>query len=264
MRLREKSTPFAVPFTLIHPALVLPLRHLPRRWVSVTGLVAGSMAPDFEKFAKMRSVNHYSHTWPSLLYFTLPVGLALTFVFHLVVRNPLVWHLPAGMRKRLQGHLRFDWCRHFAGYYPAVFASLLLGGASHLLWDSFTHRLSPLAKQLPFLEASFLLGPLPVQGFELISAITSVVAVGYMGRLLMRRPAAPGAPVPADCPRRYWPTVALLTAGVFAARVVAFATAGTSWDIVITLLSAFLLSLAMAPLLGKLAGAGKCPSPEEE
>ena len=241
-----------MPFTLLHPALVLSLRRLPKRWISLTGLVAGSVAPDFEKFAKMKALNYYSHTWLSLLYFTLPVGLVLCFVFHAVVRNPLVLHLPSHMRERLQGYRRFDWQRHFAVYYPAVIASVLIGGASHLVWDGFTHRHGPFARQLPFLDTYWPLGAMRVPGFALISVATSLLALGYMARTLWQLPRSRRTPLPTVGLRFYWPTAALLTAGTIAARVVAFGTAGNSWDVIVTVLSAFLLSLALTPLLCKL------------
>ena len=41
-----------MPFTFSHPAAVLPLRLLPRHWFSLTGLVIGSMVPDFEYFLR--------------------------------------------------------------------------------------------------------------------------------------------------------------------------------------------------------------------
>jgi hypothetical protein len=53
-----------MPFTFSHPALILPLTRLPKRWVSATGLVIGSIVPDFEKFLKMNDGNTYSHTLP--------------------------------------------------------------------------------------------------------------------------------------------------------------------------------------------------------
>ncbi|OGX83766.1 DUF4184 family protein [Hymenobacter glacialis] len=241
-----------MPFTLFHPALILPLRRLPKRWVSLTGLVAGSMAPDFEKFGKMKALNYYSHTWLSLLYFTLPVGLVLSFVFHAVVRNPLMQHLPEPVRRRLRGYRRFDWRRHFVKHYPAVVASVLLGGASHLLWDGLTHRQGPFARQLPFLDTHWSLGPVRLPGFMVLSVVTSLVALGYMAHMLWQLPKARRLPTPAPGFRLYWPAAALLTAGIIAVRVVAFGTTGNSWDIAVTVLSAFLLSLVLTPLLGKL------------
>jgi len=131
---------FPMPFTFSHPALVLPLTRLPKKWVSATGLVAGSVAPDFEKFLKMNDGNTYSHTLPGIFWFDLPLAVLLCFVFHQVVRDPLIDNLPAFLRARCGPARSLDWVAHARKHYPAVFFSLLLGIVSHLVWDHFTHR----------------------------------------------------------------------------------------------------------------------------
>ncbi|HMG06875.1 MAG TPA: DUF4184 family protein, partial [Mucilaginibacter sp.] len=40
--------------TFAHPAIVLSFKYFPKRWFSKTGLVIGSMAPDFEYFIRLR------------------------------------------------------------------------------------------------------------------------------------------------------------------------------------------------------------------
>lgn len=37
-----------MPFTFSHPAIILPLSYLPKKWFSLTGLIIGSLIPDFE------------------------------------------------------------------------------------------------------------------------------------------------------------------------------------------------------------------------
>ena len=68
-----------MPFTLAHPAIVLPLAAKKLR-MSATGLVIGSMVPDFEYFIRMRTESKYSHTLAGLFWFDLPLGLLLCFV----------------------------------------------------------------------------------------------------------------------------------------------------------------------------------------
>ena len=51
-----------MPFTFSHPALILPLKYFPNKWFSLTGLVIGSLTPDFEYFLRMRIKSVYSHT----------------------------------------------------------------------------------------------------------------------------------------------------------------------------------------------------------
>lgn len=85
-----------MPFTFSHPALVISLLHSRRRclWLSATGLITGSMAPDCEKFLRLRLASGHSHTLGSVFYFSCPVALLLAFAFHLLVRKPLLTHLP--------------------------------------------------------------------------------------------------------------------------------------------------------------------------
>ncbi len=128
-----------MPFTFSHPAAVLPLLLLPRRWRSATGLLVGSMVPDFEKFIRMSSHDPYSHTWRSIFYFNLPLGLLLAFVFHLVVRDALIAHLPDFLHARFRRFAGLDWAAYARHHAGTVVFSLLVGTVSHILIDSFTH-----------------------------------------------------------------------------------------------------------------------------
>jgi hypothetical protein len=128
-----------MPLTFSHPAIVLPLNYLPKRWVSLTGLIVGSVTPDFEYFARMKVMSIYSHTWIGLLWFDLPVGLLLCFVYHDVVRLPFIHHLPHFLNKRFSQYNSLHWNKYFLKNIPIVLLSILIGSASHLFWDSFTH-----------------------------------------------------------------------------------------------------------------------------
>ena len=128
-----------MPFTFSHPALILPLRLLPSRWFSLTGLVIGSLTPDFEYFVRMRVQSDYSHTITGLFWFDLPLGLSLGFVFHNVVRDSLFDNLPAILGARLAKFKQFNWNKYFITNWLVVIISIVIGAASHLLWDSFTH-----------------------------------------------------------------------------------------------------------------------------
>ena len=90
-----------MPFTFAHPAIVLPLHALQRRCFSLTALVAGSLSPDFEYFLRMQIHSSHIHTLWGLLYFDLPLGLILAFLFHNIVRDPLLDNLPGFLRRRV-------------------------------------------------------------------------------------------------------------------------------------------------------------------
>lgn len=128
-----------MPFTFSHPAIVLPLITLNRKWFSLTGLIIGSMTPDFEYFLRMSIKSVYSHTVTGLFWLDLPLGIFLAFIFHNIVRNNLFDNLPYFLKARFSVFKSFNWNSYFKRHWWVVIISILIGAASHMLWDSFTH-----------------------------------------------------------------------------------------------------------------------------
>ena len=116
-----------MPFTFSHPAIVLPLKKVSGKMLSLTGLVVGSLTPDFEYFIRMSVRSTYSHTILGLLWFDIPFGLLLTFLYHLIVRDPFITHLPEVLNRKLNSFKYFDWVDYCADF------------SFH--WRSFTHYL---------------------------------------------------------------------------------------------------------------------------
>lgn len=129
-----------MPFTFSHPAAVLPLTCLPRRWFSLTGLVVGSLTPDFEYFLRMRVYSTFSHSWTGVFYFDLPLAIILASIFHLVVRDQLIDSLPNSVQGRLIIFKRFKWKSYLKKNMLIVLVSCIVGVMTHILWDSFTHQ----------------------------------------------------------------------------------------------------------------------------
>lgn len=128
-----------MPFTFSHPAIVIPLSKLSPKWFSLTGLVTGSVTPDFEYFLRMQIKSSFSHTYLGLIYFDLPFGICLTFVFHQLIRNDLYNNLPTWLAERVSAY-RINWIKKFRTDWFIISISILIGAASHLLWDGFTHK----------------------------------------------------------------------------------------------------------------------------
>jgi hypothetical protein len=124
-----------MPFTLAHSAAALPFRKLR---VVPSAIVIGTFAPDFEYFLRLGPHGHFGHTLTGAVVFTFPIALAVLWMFHAFVKRPVAALLPDGLRSRLAGHLS-----KFEFFGPARFlwivVSILLGIATHLVWDSFTH-----------------------------------------------------------------------------------------------------------------------------
>jgi len=126
----------ALPFTVSHAAAFLPFRKLNLVW---SAFIIGSMAPDFPYMIGNIHYRDLGHHFPGLVLFTIPAGLVVLWLFHSVVKGPVVELMPRGIQTRLRAHVgefRFGGARRFV----VVLGSLLLGIATHLVWDAFTHR----------------------------------------------------------------------------------------------------------------------------
>lgn len=91
-----------MPFTLAHPAAVIPLKKLFwGRDLVVSALVVGSIMPDFGYFVPVTDFSSVSHSWWGMLVFDVPVGLLILWVFHNLLKHPLMKLLPDHHRHRL-------------------------------------------------------------------------------------------------------------------------------------------------------------------
>lgn len=138
-----------MPFTPAHTAIVLPF--LKSKRVSATGLVIGSMTPDFEYFLKMDVDGRVSHSLAGLFYFDLPVAVMLALIFHRIVKGNLIDNLPTFLQKRLLPVRHFDFVSYLKRHYVPFGLSVLMGALSHIGWDAFTHNSGYFVSKLAFL-----------------------------------------------------------------------------------------------------------------
>ncbi|MCP2042239.1 DUF4184 family protein [Pontibacter sp. HSC-36F09] len=151
-----------MPFTAAHPAAILPfLKH--SRWFSATGLITGSIAPDFQYFLLLPLFKHSGHSLEGLLYFNLPVALGIATVFHLIVRRPAIAHLPNWLKSRALAIPEPDWLHYLKERWFVFAMSAILGAATHIFWDSFTHESGYFVQKWPVLT-----GMVNVMGFEIM------------------------------------------------------------------------------------------------
>jgi Domain of unknown function (DUF4184) len=145
-----------MPFTLAHPAAALPFR---KTRLVFSAVVVGSVAPDFEYFLRLAPQGRYFHSLPGLVFCTLPVALAVLWLFHRSAKFAVVRLLPTGVQQRLPPDTGFPFggLRRFA----LLALSVLVGAVTHILWDSFTHRGSWAVKHLWLLHQQVVL-PWPI------------------------------------------------------------------------------------------------------
>ncbi|MGL3805396.1 DUF4184 family protein [Paeniglutamicibacter sp. R2-26] len=178
-----------MPFTLAHPAAVLPFLRQP--FVPIA-LVAGSMAPDVPYFLKVPTssgawyeplVNgSNSHDLSQILTVGFPLALLLAAVLWLVSR-PVRWAVPdAWVPAREAARGRRPSSARIALW---TFYSLILGILTHLVWDSFTHSYGWTVSRLPFLASEPFAG-VPIyrilqHGSTLAGAV--ILALWYLKRV---------------------------------------------------------------------------------
>ncbi|MEJ8758184.1 DUF4184 family protein [Pontibacter sp. H259] len=127
-------------FTAAHPALVIPFLRFKTHWLSVTGLIVGSIAPDFAYFIPHYSFGKLSHSLKGLFIFDLPMALVLAILFHVFIREQTIQALPDYFRSRALAvkPLRIGSYLLRHGHIFAI--SALIGSFTHPFWDSFTHE----------------------------------------------------------------------------------------------------------------------------
>lgn len=241
-----------MPFTFSHPALVLPLAYLPRKWFSLTGLVIGSMSPDVEYFVRMRLQSHYSHTLVGLFCFDVPVGVVLAYIFHHIIRDGLVDHMPGWLKGRFARFKGFDWNGYFKKHWATVIVSLGLGTASHLLWDSFTHGTGYFVNQFP--ELAHRIGVLGVNlpGYRWVQHVSSVAGMLGVVYAIWKMPVESG--VRGDVSLTYWGTFFVLVLSIVFIRGFGDIDYRVVGHFMVTGISASFLALALTPIIIRARG----------
>ncbi|HMQ61409.1 MAG TPA: DUF4184 family protein [Flavilitoribacter sp.] len=248
-----------MPFTFSHPAVILPLTYLPRRWFSLTGLVIGSLTPDFEYFLRMRLQSRYSHTTAGLFWFDLPLGLVLAFLFHNQVRNSLFDNLPPFFKSRFQAFRQFNWNSYFIKHIWIVAVSILVGAASHLLWDSFTHKTGYFVRTLPALAGSVELSGIQLPIFKLLQHISTIIGGVVIAFVIYKLPV--DNRVTGSINLTYWAVVFMLAMAAFLIRYFNGPDLKASGNLIAAGISAVLMGLILTPWIVKPNRRSHMPQP---
>ncbi|WP_195573003.1 DUF4184 family protein [Paenibacillus sp. 1001270B_150601_E10] len=146
-----------MPFTFAHPAYALPIQRLSKRYVSMTGIILGSMAPDFEYFIALEPYQHIGHTLKGLLLEALPLSVLLAFLFHRIVKQELAHHLPSiwQLDQRAAALMSKDrWSLRSHREWIRFLLSVAIGFYSHVAIDAFTHASGAVVVRSTWLQGS--------------------------------------------------------------------------------------------------------------
>ncbi|WP_350655958.1 DUF4184 family protein [Psychrobacter sp. S1-30-MNA-CIBAN-0213] len=170
-------------FTPAHMAAALPFYPI-RRWLQFEALLIGTMMPDLHYYLNIPdSFSRQSHEWAGLLTYCLPWGLLVFALWYWLLKpaafaliepfikgfrenpyeqryeelgtnlssrerqitgyTPRYWSF-AGLKKRTN-HL-------LSSFWPTVVFGLILGAATHLVWDGITHADGFIAQRIDWLQ----------------------------------------------------------------------------------------------------------------
>ncbi|WP_426107084.1 DUF4184 family protein [Massilia sp. TSP1-1-2] len=164
-----------MPFTLCHPALVIPLHRHAGRLTSLPGLVIGSMAPDFVYFCSLGVTGKFSHSVPGILIYCVPAGAAVLAIYYALMREPLLAWLPQALSSRMEQQVPTPW--YSARAVRIVLISLIIGAASHIFWDAFTHADTPIVHRFSLFRSFITVGGHDIALFKVLQQVSNLLGL---------------------------------------------------------------------------------------
>ena len=138
-----------MPYTLSHPGFILPLKKWNPELFSTTGLVFGSIAPDYDILLRLTNARFhlFQYDWKEILFLILPLAVFSGVYFHLLIRKVLLKLLPSGIRARIDLRKRstfktkpaFRIMRLTWSALAAILLHIFLDNISH--WDAFPFKI---------------------------------------------------------------------------------------------------------------------------
>ena len=204
-----------MPFTLAHPLGALPFKWIKPQWFSTTGLVVGSMAPDYEYFLKMQLGPTIGETFWGAIFFDFPLAFLFALVFHLLIKRPLIHNLPQPYDRYYSGYAQTSFLTYLGKHWLVFITSIMIGIATHFLLDWVTQPIhGPLKKTV--LTEVITLGPLrsrPSIIIERIFDVTATLVLIWMV-LRLRNPAPDYTKAPSSSKLIYWSLFFLMAAAM--------------------------------------------------
>ncbi|MEW6412341.1 MAG: DUF4184 family protein [Candidatus Zixiibacteriota bacterium] len=170
-----------MPFTVAHPAIVLPLKRFFPRYLSLTGLMAGAMSPDLIYFLGFSTAYRgLSHSWAGLFWFCVPAGVLFSIAFHRLFKAPFIGNLPDPLDRHFSGLATQEWRIEGSRGWVTLTLSVLTGALSHFFWDSFTHPGGEIARAIPLLGEYHHLMGLWLSNASVMQHLSTVVGMSVL------------------------------------------------------------------------------------
>jgi hypothetical protein len=238
-----------MPFTFSHPAIILPLNYLPKKWFSMTGLVIGSLTPDFEYFIRMKIESNYSHTFLGIFYFDLPLGILLTFVFHNIMKAELFKNLPKKLNQRFITTEKLNWNKYFFENWKIVILSIVIGTISHIFWDSFTHESGFFVKHFSQLSNSFEIFGKQIKYLKILQHSSTLIGGIVIAYAIYQLPKVENIKTKINI--KYWLIVGVITLSVFALKINIGEKSKLIGNLIVSLIASGMIGIIITPMIMK-------------
>ena len=197
-----------MPFTLSHGAAALPFLRGP---LLPAAVVAGSFVPDLPLFVDLTPRYLATHSVTGIVTWDVVLTLLALAAWYGVLREPVLALAPRWVRARVPPTRR--WRPSDALWIPV---SAALGAATHVFWDTFTHRRALSVWGWDWLGTAVL----GVPAYQVLQYASSIAGLVIMLWWAARRPVVAAEPKPAVAnPGRIAVVAAALVVGLGSAFV---------------------------------------------
>jgi len=161
-----------------------------RGYIPLSAFAIGAMSPDFEYLWRMKTEWKWSHTPVGVLSYCLPVSLLVLALWVGVAREP-VRGLLALPSAKVSPSVR---------WWSLSVVAILMGAATHVVWDGFTHGFGWAVQLAPVLRSKVSGGVGPDMAFynvlqHVSTAVGGLVVLAWLWRELRSgTPRSLGAP----------------------------------------------------------------------
>ena len=158
------------------------------------------MTPDLNYFRPFVLLGMDSHSFEGLIPFAVPFGVLSYWIFHVILKRPLLSLMPQFVASRL-GTLPSS-RRLLPSVSPiAVVASIIVGAATHIAWDACTHVGGGVVRTFPLLQTPVVtIHDYRIGVYKVLQYLSTVVGSLLIARwawtwLRATQPGVPAVPV---------------------------------------------------------------------
>ena len=143
-----------MPYTFAHIGFIAPVKKKWQTNFSTTGLVFGSIAPDYDILFRLTNVRMHLFQYDivCILFMIFPLALVSALFFHLFCSAVLFNNLPAFYQNKFKEYKAFDFIETFKKDYLSISLSILFAIILHLILDFFCHCLNAYQTRLTILQ----------------------------------------------------------------------------------------------------------------